>query len=119
VDNASVRGHRTRVRDGRICYRILESSKAFGTGYQTAHRVWRHCFDFHAAFGIRSLQLAIITLDMSLEAFIATWIVGLLLFARYYDVAVEQETRMIGLGLGLFSCCNLLNDLLFGMYRPI
>jgi len=25
---------------------------------------------------------------------------------------VEHENRMIGLGLGLFSCCNLLNDLL-------
>jgi hypothetical protein len=64
-------------------------------------------------FGARSYQLAVITLDMSLEACIATWIVGLLLFARYYAVPVAPSTGMIGLGLGLFSCCKLLNDLVF------
>ena len=64
-------------------------------------------------FGTRSYQLAVITLEMSLEAFIATWIVGLLLFARYYAVPVEPAAGMVGLGLGLLSCCRLLNDLVF------
>ena len=64
-------------------------------------------------FGTRTYQLAAITLEMSLEAFIATWIVGLLLFARYYAVPVEPAAGMVGLGLGLLSCCRLLNDLVF------
>jgi hypothetical protein len=64
-------------------------------------------------FGISSYKLAVITLEMSLEAFIATWIVGLLLFARYYAVPVDSANRMISLGLGLLSCCKLLNDLVF------
>jgi hypothetical protein len=64
-------------------------------------------------FGTRSYQLAVITLEMSLEAFIATWIVGSLLFARYYEVPVEPAAGMVGLGLGLLSCCRLLNDLVF------
>ena len=97
-----------------ICYRILGKFKGV---WALAIRLLIACggtvLISTLYFGIRSYKLAVITLDMSLEAFIATWIVGLLLFARYYDVAVEQETRMIGLGLGLLSCCNLLNDLLF------
>ena len=64
-------------------------------------------------FGARSYQLSAITLEMSLEAFIATWIVGLPLFARYYAVPVEPAAGMMGLGLGLLSCCQLLNDLVF------
>ena len=67
-------------------------------------------------FGIRSYQLAMITLEMSLEAFIATWIVGLLLFARYYGVRIERGAGMIGLGLGLLSCSKFLNDLVFEKY---
>jgi hypothetical protein len=97
-----------------ICYRILGKFKGV---WALAIRLLIACGGIVLIstlyFGIRSYKLAVITLDMSLEAFIATWIVGLLLFARYYDVAAEHETRMIGLGLGLFSCCNLLNDLLF------
>jgi len=64
-------------------------------------------------FGTRSYPLAVITLEMSLEGFIATWIVGSLLFARYYEVPVEPAAGMVGLGLGLLSCCRLLNDLVF------
>jgi hypothetical protein len=100
-----------------ICYRILGKFKGV---WALAIRLLIACggtvLISTLYFGSKSYQLAVITLDMSLEGSIATWIVGLLLFARYYDVAVEQENRMIGLGLGLFSCCNLLNDLLFERY---
>jgi len=100
-----------------ICYRILGKFKGI---WALAVRLLVTCGGIVLIstlyFGIRSYQLAVITLDMSLEASIATWIVGLLLFARYYDVAVERETGMIGLGLGLLSCCKLLNDLVFERY---
>jgi hypothetical protein len=67
-------------------------------------------------FGARSYQLAVITLEIGLEAAIATGIVGLLVFARYYQVRIAPATGLLGLGLGLFSCCKLLNDLVFERY---
>jgi hypothetical protein len=97
-----------------ICYRILGKFKGV---WALAVRILISCGAIVLIstlyFGIRSYQLAVITLEMSLEAFIATWIVGLLLFARYYAVPVEPANRMISLGLGLLSCCKLLNDLVF------
>jgi hypothetical protein len=97
-----------------VCYRILGKFKGV---WALAMRILIACGAIVLIstlyFGIRSYDLAVITLDMSLEAFVATWIVGLLLFARHYGVTVERETGMIGLGLGLLSCCKLLNDLVF------
>jgi hypothetical protein len=97
-----------------ICYRILGKFKGV---WALAVRILIACGGMVLIstlyFGTRSHQLAVITLEMSLEAFIATWIVGMLLFARYYAVPVESAAGMIGLGLGLLSCCKLLNDLVF------
>jgi hypothetical protein len=97
-----------------ICYRILGKFKGV---WALAVRILITCGGIVLIatlyFGIRSYQLSVITLDMSLEAFIATWVVGLLLFARYYAVPFEPAVGMMGLGLGLVSCCKLLNDLLF------
>jgi hypothetical protein len=97
-----------------ICYRILGKFKGV---WALAMRILIACGAIVLIstlyFGTRSYRLAVITLEMSLEAFIATCIVGLLLFARYYAVPVEPANRMISLGLGLLSCCKLLNDLVF------
>jgi len=97
-----------------ICYRILGKFKGV---WALAVRILIACGGIVLIstlyFGTRSYQLSVITLEMSLEAFIATWIVGLLLFARYYAVPVEPAAGMMGLGLGLLSCCKLLNDLVF------
>ena len=67
-------------------------------------------------FGRMGYQYAVITLEVGLEAFIATWIVGLFLFARYYQVDVPRTLRLLGLGLGLHSCLKILNDLVFEKY---
>ena len=97
-----------------ICYRILGKFKGV---WALAIRLQIACgaavLISTLTFGIRSYKLAVITLEMGLEAFIATWIAGLFLFARYYAVPVERENGMIGLGLGLLSCSRLLNDLVF------
>jgi hypothetical protein len=97
-----------------ICYRILGKFKGI---WALAVRLQIACAGIVLIstlyFGSKSYQLAVITLEMSLEAFIATWIVGLLLFAQYYQVRVAPDAGTIGLGLGLLSCCKLLNDLLF------
>jgi hypothetical protein len=64
-------------------------------------------------FGRSSYQSGVITLEIGLEACIATGIAGLFLFARYYDIPIASETGLLGLGLGLFSSSTILNDLVF------
>jgi hypothetical protein len=55
-------------------------------------------------------QLALNTAELGLELAIAAVIVVLLLFARYYDVAVDPPIRLLALGLCLYSCVSALND---------
>jgi len=70
-------------------------------------------------FGRRSYHVGIITLEISLEAGIATCIAGLFLFARYYQIRVQPATGLVGLGLGLLSCFKILNDLVFERFLKI
>ena len=50
-------------------------------------------------------------------------IVGLLFFARDYDVPVRPADRALALGFGLYSCFRALNDTIlesfFYPYRPL
>lgn len=64
-------------------------------------------------FGRNGYQLAVITIEIGLESFVATWIVGLFCFARYYEVQIPTATGLVGLGLGLISCFRILNDVVF------
>jgi type IV secretory pathway VirB2 component (pilin) len=64
-------------------------------------------------FGRSGYQLAVITIEIGLESFVATWIVGLFCFARYYEVQIPTTTGLVGLGLGLISCFRILNDVVF------
>jgi hypothetical protein len=64
-------------------------------------------------FGRNGYQFAVITVEMGLESFIATWIVGLFWFARYYEVQIPTATGLVGLGLGVNSCFKILNDVVF------
>ena len=64
-------------------------------------------------FGRSDYQFAVMTLEIGLESFIATWVVGLFCFARYYQVPIPETIRMLGLGLGLHSVVKILNDVVF------
>jgi hypothetical protein len=64
-------------------------------------------------FGRRSYHIGIITLEIALEASIATWVAGLFLFVRYYELRVERATALLGGGLGLLSCLRIVNDVVF------
>jgi hypothetical protein len=55
-------------------------------------------------------RLALLTADRGLELSIATAIVVLLLFARYYDVKVEPVVRSLAIGFCLYSCSAVLNN---------
>jgi hypothetical protein len=64
-------------------------------------------------FGRGGYQFAVMTLEIGLESFIATWVVGLFCFARYYQVQIPETIRMLGFGLGLHSVVKILNDVVF------
>ena len=64
-------------------------------------------------FGRDGYQFMVTKLEIGLESFIATCVVGLFCFARYYDVQVSRPAGLLGLGLGLNSCVKILNDLVF------
>ena len=64
-------------------------------------------------FGRGGYRFAVMTLDIGLESFIATWVVGLFCFGRYYQVRIPEAIRMLGLGLGLHSVVKILNDVVF------
>jgi hypothetical protein len=57
-------------------------------------------------------RLALPSADRGLELSIATVIVVLLLFARYYDVKGEQVARSLAIGFCLYSCFAVLNNTL-------
>lgn len=62
------------------------------------------------AVGGHSWQVAALSLDRGLELAMATSILSLFLFIRYYDVGVEPADRFLSIGFFLFSCVLVLND---------
>ena len=55
-------------------------------------------------------KLLLTTAELGLELAAAAVIVTLLLFARYYVVAVTLPLRLLAVGLCLYSCVAVLND---------
>jgi hypothetical protein len=55
-------------------------------------------------------QLVLDTVELGLELATAAVIVVLLLFARYYDIAVDPVLRLLAIGLCGYSCVSVLND---------
>lgn len=55
-------------------------------------------------------EFAILNLDRALELVIASVIVVLFLFARWYGVTVSADVRLLSIGFFLYSCFRILND---------
>jgi hypothetical protein len=55
-------------------------------------------------------QFAILNADRGMELAIASVILILFLFIRYYEVAVEPAVRALAVGFFLYSCFLVLND---------
>lgn len=62
------------------------------------------------AVGGHSWQVAALSLDRGLELAMATSILALFLFIRYYDVGMQPADRLLSIGFFLFSCVLVLND---------
>jgi hypothetical protein len=67
-------------------------------------------------FGKDGFQYGVMTLEIASEAFIATLVVGIFLFARYYQAQLQLSAILLGLGLGLNSCLKILNDAVLSRY---
>jgi hypothetical protein len=61
-------------------------------------------------------QLALPSAERGLELSIATVIVALFLFARYYHVRTERTDRLLAIGFCLYSCFRTLNDTIADRY---
>lgn len=97
-----------------VCYRALGAYRGI---WALAARILVFCgllvLCVALYFGKDSYLSAVVTLEVGLEACIATALTGLFVFARYYRVAIAPTGRLLGLGLGLLSCFKILNDLVF------
>ena len=62
------------------------------------------------AAGGHNWQVAAVSLDRGLELAMATSILALFLFIRYYEVPVEPTDRLLAIGFFLYSCVLALND---------
>jgi hypothetical protein len=61
--------------------------------------------------------LVILTADRSLELCIATFIVGMFFFVRYYRVPVPPLERFLAIGFCLYSCFLVINDSMYEHWR--
>lgn len=60
--------------------------------------------------------LAVLAGDRGLELSIAAVVVGILFFARYYDVPVNATDRSLAVGFCLYSCFGVLNNTILERY---
>ena len=94
-----------------ICQHILSRYRGI---WALAKRIFAGCAVFVLLYaGVaarRQWELALPSADRALELAVASVIVLLLLFARYYEVSIERTDRLLGIGLCLYSCFRVLND---------
>lgn len=61
----------------------------------------------------RELSSVVLNLDRGLELAIATCVVSLLLFSRFYLLPVQPFERALAVGFSMYSCFYVVNDTLF------
>ena len=65
---------------------------------------------YTAVFSEKRLSMMILTVDRGAELAIASFIVALLLFARYYMLEINPLDRALSIGFCLYSCFYVIND---------
>jgi hypothetical protein len=100
-----------------FCFRVLGHYRGV---WALAMRILLSCgaivLGLTLAFSRDGFHYAVMTLEMGSEAFIATIVVGTVLFARHYHAQVGQSALLLGLGFGLNSCLKILNDAFLSRY---
>jgi len=64
----------------------------------------------------KELSALVLNVDRGFELAIASFVVALLLFARYYKLSVHPLDRSLAIGFCLYSCFYVINDSLFERY---
>lgn len=100
-----------------FCYRVL----GHYTGVWTlASRILLICgvivLTLTLLFSHDGFRYAVMALEIAVEAFIATIVVGMVLFARHYEAPMDASSVLLGLGFGLNSCMKILNDAVVSRY---
>jgi hypothetical protein len=67
----------------------------------------------------RGLRYGILYADRGAGLSLATAIVGLLIFARYYQVEPEDALRSLAIGFFLYACFVVVNDTLLETSKPV
>jgi hypothetical protein len=65
----------------------------------------------------KQIAILVVSLDRGSELAIAAFVVALLVFARYYLLPLHPLDRALTIGLGLYSCFNVINVSLFERFR--
>jgi hypothetical protein len=65
---------------------------------------------YTAVFSEKRLSMMILTVDRGAELAIASFVVALLLFARYYMLEINPLDRALSIGFCLYSCFYVIND---------
>lgn len=97
-----------------ICHRILAKYSGI---WQLARRLLiatgAAILLYALAVAGSNLAFGILNMDRGLELAIATVIVLLFLFVRYYELDVEASVRTMAIGFFLYSCFRVLDDTIF------
>ncbi len=94
-----------------ICHQILAKfSGIWGLAWRLLLAAAAFISLYAWAVSRGSWPFAILNLDRGLELAMATVIVLLFVFARYYEVGAEPAARTVAIGFLLYSCFRVLND---------
>lgn len=94
-----------------ICHHILAKfTGVWRLAWRTLVAAAAFVFFYSWAVSRGSWQFAILNVDRGLELAIASSLVFLFLFAKYYEVAVEPAMRTLATGFFLYSGFRVLND---------
>ena len=94
-----------------VCRQVLAKYRGiWGLGWRLSLAVAGLVLAYSWAVGAHSQLLFLLTADRSIELAIAAALLALLLFAHYYQVAIEPADRFLASGFFLYSCFQVLND---------
>lgn len=94
-----------------VCRHVLARYRGiWGLGWRLSVAVAALVLAYSWAVGKHSRLLFAVTADRSIELAIAAALLALLVFAHYYEVAIEPATRFLAIGFFLYSCFQVLND---------
>lgn len=96
---------------GEFCYNVMGKFQGiWALGWRLLSAIAVVVLLAGIGLGRHDLRLLILTTDLGFELAIAATVVGLFVFAKYYDFRISDPLRSLGIGFCLYSCVYVLND---------